>query len=792
MYKNFQWPLPRAYQAPVEQEFIDREPAAVWLTRGQKLIGSLTRFLPNHGTIEFLTERRNINLDISFGDILQLRLTRPLTLQPRVESGAAVGGEAMPTPSAENLAFHIEFINGETLDGHTAGFEIQESGLFLYIVSYGNATLRTFIPATSIKRRLIGRPIGEILVEKNILTAKQVEQGLEHQRQLRDKKLGEILTSGNIVSPDQLHAALEHQRQMPMLRIGDALLNMNVITRSQLDEALRLQSGNREKPLGEILMSLRYIDKDDLYRALSQKLGIPSINLNDFRIEPDALKAMPEDVMRDLNVIPVAWDDNSLCIATASPLDPKPFERIRFLTQSKLSPVMADAEDIRAALERIFGRGRKGRRVEDLAAKLRTEFTIDTDVDTVVEESDSTLVQFVNKMILDAFSFGVSDIHVETNPGRRNVLIRFRRDGILSEYLQLPHRFSRGLVSRLKIMADLDISEHRRAQDGRIDFEKFGSAKIELRVSLIPTRDGLEDVVLRVLAASEPVPLRRLGLAPQIRDRMVEFLQKPHGLILVVGPTGSGKTTTLHSFLSMINAPERKIWTAEDPIEITQSGLRQVHVNTRIGWTFATVMRAFLRSDPDVIMVGEMRDLETASIAIEASLTGHLVLSTLHTNSAPETIGRLLEMEIDPFSFSDSLLGVVAQRLVRRLCANCAAKRPATEAEILELAREYCHDTPLQVESVVAEWRNNHGDAMIWPEARGCGECGGTGYAGRLGVHELLATTPEIRTLIHTRAPARALRDAAIRTGMRSLRQDGIEKVLVGDTDIHQVRTATG
>jgi type II secretory ATPase GspE/PulE/Tfp pilus assembly ATPase PilB-like protein len=337
-------------------------------------------------------------------------------------------------------------------------------------------------------------------------------------------------------------------------------------------------------------------------------------------------------------------------------------------------------------------------------------------------------------------------------------------------------------------MANLDISERRRAQDGRINFQHFGPLKLELRIATIPTMEGLEDVVLRLLAAGEPLPLAKLGLRDQIQEALGKLLERSYGLILVCGPTGSGKTTTLHSLLGVLNVPVRKIWTAEDPVEISQSGLRQVQVNARITWTFAAAMRSFLRADPDVIMVGEMRDAETASIAIEASLTGHLVLSTLHTNSAPETVVRLLEMGMDPFSFADALVAVLAQRLGRRLCDGCRTSRSASDDEVLALAQEYCQDTSLDPGAVAASWRARFGGDVRLFQTKGCERCRGTGYRGRLGLHELLVATPDLRQLMQRKATASELRVAAIRSGMTTLRQDGIEKCLIGDTDVREVR----
>jgi len=367
--------------------------------------------------------------------------------------------------------------------------------------------------------------------------------------------------------------------------------------------------------------------------------------------------------------------------------------------------------------------------------------------------------------------------------------VRFRKDGTLSTYHDVPASYRNAFVSRIKIMAHLDITNRRKPQDGKIDFKQFGPAQIELRVVTIPTANGLEDIVMRVLAASKPVPIDELGLAVDLLATLKRLAQTPYGLILVCGPTGSGKTTTLHSLLGYINTPDRKIWTVEDPVEITQSGLRQVQVNAGIGWTFAAAMRSFLRADPDVIMLGEMRDEETAGVGIEASLTGHLVLSTLHTNGALESAVRLLDMGMDPFNFADALLGILAQRLAKGLCEHCKQAYRPDQEEIRMLAAEYCDGTRLEPESIIGQWKKEApgGDIML-RRATGCEHCNHTGYRGRIGLHELMVVTPKFRHLIQTRAPLSEMQTEARAEGMRTLKQDGIAKVLLGHIDIAQVR----
>ena len=359
------------------------------------------------------------------------------------------------------------------------------------------------------------------------------------------------------------------------------------------------------------------------------------------------------------------------------------------------------------------------------------------------------------------------------------MVVRIRIDGKCKVYQRIPYKYKYALASRIKIMANLDIAEKRKPQDGKIDFKKFGPVDVELRVATLPTAGKLEDVVLRILASGEPIPFDKLGLTQRNSEVFEAAIRKPYGLVLVVGPTGSGKTTTLHSAVARINDPETKIWTAEDPVEITQKGLRQVQVNSKIGFTFAVALRSFLRADPDVIMVGEMRDEETTATGIEASLTGHLVFSTLHTNSAPETVTRLLDMGMDPFSFSDALLCILAQRLARRLC-DCKEPYQPDARELKELIEEY---------GVASFQKTGINPASITlARAKGCPKCADTGYKGRLGLHEILECTDEMKSLIKKKAEVDIIRKQATSDGMTTLKQDGILKAFQGLTDLKEVR----
>jgi type II secretory ATPase GspE/PulE/Tfp pilus assembly ATPase PilB-like protein len=413
--------------------------------------------------------------------------------------------------------------------------------------------------------------------------------------------------------------------------------------------------------------------------------------------------------------------------------------------------------------------------VPDISYDEETEETVES-----LDESTSQVVRLVDQILVMAYRSGVSDIHIEPSPVTNKTGIRFRMDGVCQDYLKVPNTMARGILSRIKIMCNLDISERRLPQDGKIKFRRKDVPPFELRVATIPTTGGFEDVVLRLLAKAGAMKLAQMGLNERNLNIMEKLLVQPYGMILVVGPTGSGKTTTLHAALGHINKPGIKIWTAEDPVEITQDGLRQVEIKPRIGLDFARVMRSFLRADPDVIMIGEMRDKETASIGIEASLTGHLVFSTLHTNSAPETITRLLDMGMNPLNFSDAFLGVLAQRLARTLCTNCRQSYHPTNEEYGDIVTAY------GTEAFKLIGIANTQDFVLY-RSTGCDTCAGSGYKGRMGIHELLEGTREVKRLIKKQASAEDILIHAASEGMITLKQDAIQKVIKGFTDMKEV-----
>jgi type II secretory ATPase GspE/PulE/Tfp pilus assembly ATPase PilB-like protein len=489
--------------------------------------------------------------------------------------------------------------------------------------------------------------------------------------------------------------------------------------------------------------------------------------------------------------IPLSWSKEGVEVLVDDPRNLNKTDNIRTLMKTnKINFSVAIREDILEFIRHSFAQDKSTTGAPSSKEDSLDDFDLIPDVsfeeeeERIVEEADessSQVVKLVDQCIIAAYRKNASDIHIEPSPINKATTIRFRLDGVCQEYMKVPNSMVRGIVSRIKIMSNLDIAERRLPQDGKIKFRRKGVPAFELRVATLPTAGGFEDVVLRILSAAGAKALDEMGLTERNLAVLKKISRKPYGLILAVGPTGSGKTTSLHAILSHINKPGVKIWTAEDPIEITQAGLRQTEVKPKIGLDFARMMRAFLRADPDIIMIGEMRDEETASIGIEASLTGHLVFSTLHTNSAPETITRLLDMGLNPLNFSDAFLGVLAQRLTRQLCSQCREEYPLTQDEFDELRIDY------------GEHHFNKTGIEYRPELTlfrpaGCESCSDTGYRGRMGIHELMEGTATIKLMIKKQATTEQIFEQAMKEGMSTLKQDGMLKVFKGLTDISEVR----
>jgi type II secretory ATPase GspE/PulE/Tfp pilus assembly ATPase PilB-like protein len=585
---------------------------------------------------------------------------------------------------------------------------------------------------------------------------------------------------------DVLGIALSNQQRMdPKVKKSKFayLLSRDLITEKELSQA-REESRALKEPLEIVLMRKYNITKEDIghsledfyqckYVAFNQKMPIPG----------DLLKNLKKEYLLRELWVPIQKTADGIHIVVDDPQNILKRDAIESLLKSKAVKYdVALKDDIVRYIDFFYRADAEESTFTDILGKSEgSEDTFEEEGGEAVRESDSIIIQLVNKIINDAFLRNASDIHIEPDVIDKNVLVRYRVDGDCHLYQTLPYNYRAALVSRIKIMSNLDITIKRTPQDGKIKFKKPGYGEIELRVVTVPTQGNVEDVVMRILAKGETLPLEAMKLTARNYDELLHLCKKPYGLILCVGPTGSGKTTTLHALLKHINTPDRKIWTAEDPVELTQRGLRQVQVHPKIGFDFATAMRAFLRADPDVIMVGEMRDLETAKIAVEASLTGHLVLSTLHTNSAPETISRFLDMGIDPLNFADSLLGVLAQRLVRTLCDKCKEPYNPTLEEYNQIVESYGVD-------LFKKQNIPYSKNLKLYRPRGCDVCEKTGYKGRVGIHELLINTEAIKKRsIERRESIEVIRNIAMNEGMYTLYQDGVLKAFEGLTDIKQV-----
>ncbi|MBC8284296.1 MAG: GspE/PulE family protein [Nitrospinae bacterium] len=573
------------------------------------------------------------------------------------------------------------------------------------------------------------------------------------------------------------------------------LVESGIISQDELNESISKARKNRID-VEVVLLSDLKLQRKELGKSLELYYSIPYQGFNDSIVLPQSnFSGLNKNYLAKNNWVPLQNDEVNAVILTDDPTDKDRIQNIQMIFPKKKLDIKVGLKvDIREFLLSAMteDEARSGTadeiRTEEMSSLLtaledENSEVVDTsqedDEANAISETDSTIVRLVNKILTDAYDQGISDIHLEPGTGKKPIKVRFRKDGTCRIYQEIPHLYKQAMISRIKIMSKLDIAERRLPQDGKIKM-KYGHKDIEYRVATCPTVGGNEDAVLRILAASKPIPLDKMNFSQRNLEIIKDKCSKPYGLILVVGPTGSGKTTTLHSCLGHINTPERKIWTAEDPVEITQEGLRQVQMLNKIGLDFARAMKSFLRGDPDVIMVGEMRDAETCAIGLEASLTGHLVFSTLHTNSAPETITRLVDMGMNPLNFADALLLIVAQRLVRTLCKECKEDYHPTRDEFDTLVQQYGErDFPkLGVE---------YTDELTLKKPVGCAACNETGYAGRTGLHECLGGTDDIKRMIMQKIMVEDLRNQAIEDGMTTLKQDGIYKIFKGDCDLKQV-----
>ncbi len=544
--------------------------------------------------------------------------------------------------------------------------------------------------------------------------------------------------------------------------VGEVLLDEGLITEEQLARA-RQEQATSDRSLGRILLDLQMVKETELVAALARKIGLPFVDLTEFRVDPAAVALVPEQVAQRYRAIPIGFDGAQLVVAMSDPANVYAIDDIRAITNMEIKPVVATASDVDDTIRNF---GHFDRAVEEVASEAASQAKEDGEAD--LEASDSTatdapMVTLVNMLISQAIADRASDIHVE--PTDRDVRVRFRIDGVLHEVMRPPKQIQNGIVSRVKVMADMNIAERRRPQDGRVGLVVAGKA-VDLRLATLPTVHG-EKVSIRILDKSSVLlGLEELGFDPDALARYERAFRKPYGTILITGPTGSGKTTTLYATLNTVSTPDRNVITVEDPVEYRLPGVNQMQVNSKASLTFANALRSILRSDPDVVMVGEIRDRETAQIAVEAALTGHLVLTSIHTSTAASAMTRLIEMGVEPYLVASALDCVVAQRLARRLCERCKERYRPSREELLSLGFS---------EEDASEIKHLH-------RPIGCSACSSTGFRGRVGLFEVLTVSEEIETLTVERGWSEEIERTAIQQGMVSLLRDGLEKVRRGET----------
>ena len=554
--------------------------------------------------------------------------------------------------------------------------------------------------------------------------------------------------------------------------LSDILYEKGLITREQLDRILKVQK-DTDKDLQKVIIELDILKKDEMMFALADEIGVNYVNLNDIHIDPTIVVLIPEEMARRHQLIAIDKDEKKLTVAMANPLDVFAHDELIIRLGYNIESVLAYGENIDKALDEVFGVTDEWDQVigkiENMPVTvLKDEDKEGVDISTVSKEDEAPIIALINLTILRAVKEKASDIHIEPF-GEDTLRVRYRIDGILHDVMSLSRNLHLALISRIKIMSDLDIAERRMPQDGRIQVN-VGGRNINIRVSILPTVIG-ENAVLRILDPSSILlNLDSLGFSPDLLPKFLSLIKNPNGIILVTGPTGSGKSTTLYTTLNLLNSTEKKIMTIEDPVEYRLKGISQVQAKPKIGLTFAAGLRSFLRQDPDIMLVGEIRDKETAEIAVQAALTGHIVLSTLHTNDAPSSVIRLIDMGIEPFLISSSVIGIIAQRLVRRICSKCKK-----EIEI----------TP-DLEKILDELAINSNGLTLY-KGEGCAHCKDTGYKGRIAIFELMVITENIRDLISRNVTTGKLREAAINEGMCQLRADGIKKIYQGLTTIDEV-----
>ncbi|MEN9670388.1 MAG: hypothetical protein RL018_665 [Pseudomonadota bacterium] len=729
-----------------------------------------------------------------------LRIKLPIS--PKSLAGfVALTKKQLNIPDVSNAAalqrIHPELRFADAVDKST-GFRSKQ--MIISPIMAGN----TLLGVLEVINNKNGQPFTQLQTEASSRLCKTLATALQRPKQSGSSPLMATTKATATTAPAKPAAPQAAVQRTGQPSKYDGLVNSGAISKAGLQDCLA-KRGDKDGTIEQLMIDEHQVTPAQIGQALALFFGTPYEPYSKARFNTEKLHgALKRDFLSEQGWIPLEESFEGLLVMCINPENVRSTYVVQhmFPRETKFKYVVTSQSEFNQTLDLIFGNADGDGNIDHLLANLSRPMQEEGEEEDYLASStaDNEVVKFVNKVILEAYQKKASDIHIEPGQGKSNVGVRLRIDGSLVPYIDAPRHLRQAIVARIKIMSDLDISETRRPQDGKIPFKKFGPLDIELRVATLPSAGGVEDVVMRILAGGEAIPMEELGLTKHNMERLKSVIYKPYGLFYVCGPTGSGKTTTLHSILAALNTPDTKIWTAEDPVEITQKGLRQVQVNKKAGIDFAMLMRSFLRADPDIIMVGESRDHETVSMGVEASLTGHMVFSTLHTNSAPESITRLLDMGMDPFNFADALLGVLAQRLAKRLCSckeSYSPGGPELQSFISEYAEELRHtpawlaDAPGEAKKLYQSWVENYGEGgrITMYRPVGCSRCSKTGYRGRVGLHELLLADDEIKKLVQERARVSTIFSSAVAGGMHTLKMDGMTKVLQGLTDLKQVRS---
>ena len=729
-----------------------------YLLDGSKVQGKLQTLDGWTGELSLLEAGDSVPTRIAFAALRYLSFTHPYPA-PLGPHPAAEHGDVIPQ-GQQLQEFDVEFKDGESLKGRARSSTVDHIGLHIFKANDEQTVCRLFIPSGVVRSYHFGPMLGELLVNEHQADASQINIALHEQEQRRQKRIGEYLMSEQVVSAEQLRQLLERQvsymshgyakEEVPP--IGKLLLDDKLITQEQLDDALAAQANDRSKKLGEVLEDMGVVSSQSIQMALAHKFGIAMVNLRHFDIDPAVLDMLPPDIARKHSVIPLFNYRGRLVISIADPADSDALDMIRFITGKNIEVTTASRQDIEWALSKHYGFEDDIQAAEE-KLHLGPELNAETKLDPKAVEQlgrEKPIVRLVNRFIMDAIEKKASDIHIRALDERVDLIMRI--DGTLIHLRSFNKSLLPAVVSRIKIIGSMDIVERRLPQDGGSRILHNGTI-VDLRISIIPTVTG-ESVVIRLLNTQVGLKkLEDLGFSDHDRELFSDMLHRSNGIVLVTGPTGSGKSTTLYAALQEIRAQNVNIITVEDPVEYHVSGIEQIQANAATGLTFARALRHILRHDPDVIMVGEIRDEETAKMAVESALTGHLVLSTLHTNDAASTVTRLLEMGIEPYMLTATLLGVVAQRLVRLNCPHCSAMET--------------------VEPIVRKVLNVAEDEVFY-RGKGCDYCDNTGFSGRMAVYELLQVSPVLREQVVPGVTSTHIHEQAITDGMVPLTQNAL------------------